>query len=286
MNLNVRLIAALAALPLGACQSGPVGLSSVSILLKAPPGNVEASIITISRIELIGPTGAITLLHQPRTIDLLDPAQAPSALVSDYSVPALAYRELRVHLRGMYLSVRNPDGTTSSFVTPGFDGVPHGAPADRRIQLTGWHQDGRPVRLAEGTLDLRNDQTVLVLEFDPLGSLAPAGVRMAFEPRFTASELSHTSGIRVTLDSPDHAAAELSTAALLDPERGLVATAQGFDDTDSDGIFEATFGLLPAGNYRVVIFAPSGWLSEPRASEVAVAPGGASRASFRVVSGH
>src|SRR5690606_21004876 len=154
MNLNVRLIAALAALPLGACQSGPVGITSVSILLKAPPGNVEASVITISRIELIGPTGAITLLHQPRTIDLLDPTQAPNALVSDYAVPAMAYQELRVHLRGMYLAVWNPDGTTSSFVTPGFDGLPQGAPARRTVQPAGWHEASQPAALADGGRDL------------------------------------------------------------------------------------------------------------------------------------
>lgn len=284
---SFRRSGVLAAALLGGCQTGTSDITSVSVLLKQPPGNVEAAVVTVTRIDLIGPNGPVALLHRPQVIDLLDPNQAPIGVVNDYAVPAVPYHELRVHVRGMYLAVRNSDGTVTRYATPEYVAVPAGTAVDRVLDLGRWAENGQAVSLAGGSLDLRGDQTVLVLELDALRSIgAPVGqAQVAFEPVITAAELGSMGGIRVTLARPDDSGIPLdgATAALFDASRTLIGVADGFTDTDSDGVFEAVFGLLSPGTYEVVVSPPSGWALQPAASSISVALGEATEAHFDFV---
>jgi hypothetical protein len=277
----------LAAAVLAGCQTGTSDITSVSVLLKEPPGNVEAAVVTVTRIDLIGPHGPVALLHQPRVVDLLDPEQAPIGLVNDFAVPAVPYHELRVHVRGMYLAVRNADGTLTRYATPGYMATPAGAVVDRALDLAKWAEAGEAVTLTGGTLDLRGDQTILVLELDALRSLGemtrPGHV--AFAPVISAAELGSMGGIRVTLERPADSTISLAgaSASLFDASRTLVGVANHFSDTDADGVFEAMFGLLSPGKYEVVVSAPTGWALQPQASSVSVDLGRASQAHFTLV---
>lgn len=287
MECSFRRSAMLATVLVAGCETGTSDITSLSVLLKEPPGNVEAAVVTVTRIDLIGPHGPVPLLHQPRVIDLLDPDQAPIGLVNDFSVPALSYHELRVHVRGMYLAVRNPDGSLTRYSTPDYVAAPVGTVVDRELDLASWAETGQAVTLAGGTLDLRGDQTILVLELDALRSIgAPTQPgHVAFEPVITAAELGSMGGIRVTLAPTADSGMPLdgATASVFDASRTLVGVAHGFTDTDADGVFEAMFGLLSPGNYEVVISPPSGWALTPQASSVSVALGTASRAHFTLV---
>ncbi|MGE5926970.1 MAG: MSCRAMM family protein [Gemmatimonadota bacterium] len=277
----------LAAAVLGGCQAGTADITSVSVLLKQPPGNVEAAVVTVARIDLIGPHGPVALLHQPQIIDLLDRDQVPIGVVNDYAVPAAPYHELRVHVRGAYLAVRNADGTVTRYATPDYAAVPVGAGVDRVLDLGRWAREGQAVTLAGGSLDLRDDQTVLVLELDALRSIGtPVGqAQVAFEPVITAAELGSMGGIRVTLTRPADAGGPVdgATVALFDASRTLIGVTDGFTDTDADGVFEAMFGLLSPGTYEVVVSPPSGWALQTAASSVSVALGEASEAHFDLV---
>lgn len=277
----------LAAALLAGCQTGTSDITSVSVLLKQPPGNVEAAVVTVTRIDLIGPHGPVALLHRPQVIDLLDPNQAPIGVVNDYAVPAVPYHELRVHVRGMYLAVRNADGTVTRYATPEYVAIPAGTVVDRVLDLGRWAENGQAVSLAGGSLDLRGDQTVLVLELDALRSIGmPVGqAKVAFEPVITAAELGSMGGIRVTLARPAESGIPLdgATAALFDASRTLIGVADGFTDTNADGVFEAVFGLLSPGTYEVVVSPPSGWALQPAASSVSVTLGEASEAHFDLV---
>ncbi|HEU4830493.1 MAG TPA: hypothetical protein VFT04_14970 [Gemmatimonadales bacterium] len=283
---NFRRSAVLSAALLAGCRAGTSDITSLSVLLKEPPGSVEAAVVTVTRIDLIGPNGPVPLLHQPRVIDLLDPDQAPIGLVNDYAVPAVPYHELRVHVRGMYLAVRNPDGSLTRYSTPEYVATPAGAIVDRQLDLTAWAESGQAVTLAGGTLDLRGDQTILVIELDALRSLGAQTEpgHVAFEPVITAAELGSMGGIRVTLERPADSAIPLdgATASLFDASRTLIGVADGFTDTDSDGVFEAMFGLLSPGDYQVVLSPPNGWALEPQVSAVSVGLGKASRAHFQL----
>jgi hypothetical protein len=277
----------LAATALAGCQTGTSEITSVSVLVKEPPGNVEAAIVTVTRVDLIGPNGPVALLHQPRVIDLLDPEQAPIGLVNDFAVPAVPYHELRVHVRGMYLAVRNADGTLTRYATPEYIATPAGAVVDRELDLSLWAETGEAVTLAGGTLDLRGDQTILVLELDALRSLGemtrPGHV--AFEPVISAAELGSMGGIRVTLERPAGPGSPVdgATASLFDASRTQIGVANEFTDADADGVFEAMFGLLSPGKYEVVVSPPSGWVLQPHASSVSVTLGRASQARFTLV---
>ena len=281
---SFRRFGILAAALLGACRPGTSDITSVSVLLKQPPGNVEAAIVTVTRMDLIGPHGAVALLHRPQVLDLLDPQQAPIGVVNDYAVPAAPYHELRIHVRGMYLAVRNPDGTVTRYATPEYVATPEGQVVDRVLDLGQWAALGEAVTLARGSLDLRGEQTVLVLELDALRSLRiPGGQgQVAFEPVISAAELGSMGGIRVTLARPADSAEPLdgATVALFDASRTLIGVADGFTDHDSDGVFEAMFGLLSPGTYEVVVSPPSGWTMQPAVSSVSVALGEASEAHF------
>ncbi|HEX6645009.1 MAG TPA: hypothetical protein VF037_10035 [Gemmatimonadales bacterium] len=277
-----------ALLVLAGCQTETADITSLSVLLKEPPGQIEAAVVTVSAIELLGPNGTIPLLHQPRVVDLMDPAAAPFGIVNDYAVPALAYHELRVHVRGMYLAVRNPDGTVTRYATPAYPAVP-AAEVDREIDLAHWRDAGGAVSLASGTLDLRGDQTILVLELDALESLGqPTGPgRVAFEPVIRGAELETMGGIRVTLEKPADSGIPLDAARaeLFDERRNLVGVAHGFTDDDDDGVYEAMFGLLRPGEYRVVVSPPGGASSlAPLASKVSVPLGAAAEAHFSLAS--
>lgn len=276
----------LAAAMLGGCQAGTADITSVSVLLKQPPGNVEAAVVTVARIDLIGPHGPVALLHQPQVIDLLDRDQVPIGVVNDYAVPAAPYHELRVHVRGAYVAVRNDDGTVTRYATRGYGAVPAGIVVDRVLDLGRWAEEGHAVTLAGGSLDLRDDQTVLVLELDALRSIGtPVGTQVAFEPVITAAELGSMGGIRVTLARPADSGIPLdgATAALFDASRTLIGVADGFTDSDADGVFETMFGLLSPGVYEVVVSPPRGWALQPAASSVSVALGEASEAHFDLV---
>lgn len=283
---SFRRSAALSAAVLAGCRAGTSDITSLSVLLKEPPGNVEAAVVTVTRVDLIGPNGPVALMHQPRVVDLLDPDRAPVGLVNDYAVPAVPYHELTVHVRGMYLAVRNLDGSLTRYSTPDYVATPAGAVVDRQLDLSAWAETGQAVTLAGGTLDLRGDQTILVLELDALRSLgAPTEPgHLAFEPVITAAELGSMGGIRVTLERPADSGIPLdgATASLFDASRTLIGVAHGFTDTDSDGVFEAMFGLLSPGDYQVVVSPPNGWALEPQRSAVSVALGRASRAHFQL----
>jgi hypothetical protein len=284
---SFRRTGVLAAVVMGGCQAGTADITSVSVLLKQPPGNVEAAVVTVARIDLIGPHGPVALLHQPQVIDLLDRDHVPIGVVNDYAVPAAPYHELRVHVRGAFLAVRNDDGTVTRYATPGYVEVPAGTVVDRVLDLGRWAEDGRSVTLAGGSLDLRDDQTVLVLELDALRSIGtPVGqAQVAFEPVITAAELGSMGGIRVTLARPADSGIPLdgATVALFDASRTLIGVADGFTDSDADGVFEAMFGLLSPGTYEVVVSPPSGWALQPAASSVSVALGEATEAHFDLV---
>ena len=287
MKCSIRSVAVLATLVVAGCETGTSDITSLSVLLKEPPGNVEAAVVTITRVDLIGPHGPVALLHQTRVIDLLDPDQAPIGLVNDFSVPALSYHELRVHVRGMYLAVRNPDGTLTRYSTPDYIATPADIVVDRELDLSSWAEMGQAVTLVGGTLDLRGDQTILVLELDALRSLGKPTEpgHVAFEPVITAAELGSMGGIRVTLAPPADSGIPLdgATVSLFDAHRTLIGVAHGFTDPDADGVFEAMFGLLSPGDYEIVISPPNGWALTPRASSVSVALGKASRAHFTLV---
>jgi hypothetical protein len=287
MKCSIRRIAVLATALVAGCETGTSDITSLSVLLKEPPGNVEAAVVTITRVDLIGPHGPVPLLHQTRVIDLLDPDQAPIGLVNDFSVPALSYHELRVHVRGMYLAVRNPDGTLTRYATPEYIATPADVVVDRELDLSSWAEMGQAVTLVGGTLDLRGDQTILVLELDALRSLGKAAEpgHVAFEPVITAAELGSMGGIRVTLAPPTDSGIPLdgATVSLFDAHRTLIGVAHGFTDADADGVFEAMFGLLSPGDYEIVISPPIGWALTPQASSVSVALGKASRAHFTLV---
>lgn len=287
MKCTIRRVALLATLVVAGCETGTSDITSLSVLLKEPPGTVEAAVVTITRVDLIGPNGPVALLHQTRVIDLLDPDQAPIGLVNDFSVPALAYHELRVHVRGMYLAVRNPDGTLTRYSTPDYIATPADIVVDRELDLTSWAEMGQAVTLVGGSLDLRGDQTILVLELDALRSLGKPTEpgHVAFEPVITAAELGSMGGIRVTLAPPADSGIPLdgATVSLFDARRTLIGVAHGFTDSDADGVFEAMFGLLSPGDYEIVISPPNGWALTPQASSISVALGKASRAHFTLV---
>ena len=185
------------------------------------------------------------------------------------------------------MAVRNADGTLTRYATPEYIATPAGTVVDRELDLSTWAEAGEAVTLAGGTLDLRGDQTILVLELDALRSLGemtrPGHV--AFEPVISAAELGSMGGIRVTLDRPADSGTPVDgvTASLFDASRTLSGVASEFIDADADSVFESMFGLLSPGKYEVVVSPPSGWALQPHASSVSVTLGKATQAHFTLV---
>ncbi len=100
-------IAALAALGLAGCgdSQGPSGTTSLSVVLKDAPGDLQKAVVTISEIDLVGSGGVQVLMRAPTTTDLLTLATPTATLVQGAEGTSVTNTELRFKITGACLAV-------------------------------------------------------------------------------------------------------------------------------------------------------------------------------------
>ena len=254
----ITAVACLAA----ACDSGTSDTTSLSILLKDAPDNIKSAVVTIEEVNLVGAEGVVVLTGAPITVDLLTLATDALDLVTDVTIPSGRYQQLRFVISGGYLEIDNGDGTSSIYASDGYDQVPAGATVAGELQLPSFAQSGLKVTMNEGSLDLSGDQEILLVDFDVRQSFGQAtgSDRWVMHPVITGGELGATGGVHVTLRNGTGVTFALGTAAvsLTDMNGAAVGTTLTPTDADGDGVFEADFGLLAPGSYRVLVTPPAG----------------------------
>lgn len=291
-RFRIAAAAAAFALAAGACDTGTSDTTSLTVMLKDAPGDFHTAMVTISEVALVGADDVVVLNGTPQTVDLLTLANAATELVTDVSVPSGTYSQLRFKISGAYIEVENEDGSTSFYATPGYDQVPAGVTLAGDLQLPSFAQSGLKVTMADGALELSGDQKILLVDFDvaqSFGHAAGGSGQWVMHPVITGGELGFTGGIRVTVRNAEGVTFDLgaATASLTDASDVAVGVAQALTDDNADGIFEAHFGFLEPGSYKVVVTPPVGVtiVTDPVSPyAVTVTSGNTTEANFTVTS--
>lgn len=277
---TLNLVAAVGlALTGAACADSSTGNATngkITVLLTDAPGDVKAAVVTISQIYLQGssegddPGSRVILRDTPITTDLLTLANSTAELVKDGVVPAGTYGQLRFVITGGYIEVENADASTSIYASsPDYAGLPAGATVAGSLQMPSYATSGLKVNLPGGAVTLDAAQTVVLVDFDvsqSFGKDAGGSGKWVMTPVVTATELAFTGSLKVTL-AKDAALTLPSiggTPVTLDQFKATLTKSGGspqelpLTDADNDGVFEASFQYVPAGDYSVDFVAPAG----------------------------
>ena len=269
-----------AALSTGACQddssevAGPAAAGKgLTVWLTDAPGDFKAAVVTISEIYLQGQGGRVVLLDDPFTADLLTLQNAVATLASGLDVPAGSYSQLRLVLTGAYIEVEQQGGGTRIFASsPNYAGIPAGKTANGTLHMPSMGSSGLKIDLPGGKLDVGEDQTIVLIDFDvkeSFGHEAGNSGRWILNPKITATN--------VTFGGNFVARLQLGTGVVLPPIAGQIVTLASFTarlvpvgggaartvvftDANNDGIFEAMFTGIVPGQYTLDFLIPTGLL--------------------------
>lgn len=244
-----------------------------TLLLTDAPGDLEAAVVTISEVSLIGSGGEVDLLDEPFTGDLLELRNEVATLVSGFDVPAGSYSQLRLVLDGAYIEVETQNGTQIFASSPDYDGLPAGAKVDGTLQMPSLGQSGLKINLPGGRLQIGEGETIVMLDFDAsksFGHQAGKSGRWIMHPVIKATNVTFGGnftarlqlGTGITL--PVLGGTQLTLAsfqAALTPVGGGTATLITLSDTDGDGIYEAMYKGLSPGQYTLSFVGPTGLLT-------------------------
>ncbi len=277
-----RPLVALATLGLafvtGACSDGaPVASATegrLTLLLTDAPGDFEKAVVTISSIYLQAGEGEngggrVVLRDTPVTTDLLTLANSTAELVSDATLPAGTYAQLRFVITGGYVEVENADGSTSIYASaPDYAGLPAGAQVAGALQMPSFAQSGMKVTLPDGGLRVDGEEKIVLVDFDvsrSFGQQAGQSGQWVMHPVLTATNVALTGGVSVVLAQADTVTlpAINNTALTLGQFAAVLSNAAGSSeplvlaDANGDGAVEGTFRFVAPGEYTLDFRAPS-----------------------------
>lgn len=278
-RIQTLLATALLALGLAACGNG--GQKVTVKLTDAPGDNIEAAVVTISRVTLEGGgqktdgelssegNGDVVLRDTPVTTNLLTLANDTIDLVDGVDVDAGTYKELRFVITGGYVQVRE-DGVSRIYATPGYDQLPEGETADGELHMPSYASSGLKVKFAnDADVEVTSDggQKVILVDFDVAQSFGkPAGGsnRWVMSPVIKGADLELSGNVEVRVTSAVQLPVVGSVQLKLDAFSAVLVNAEGSEeplaltDADANGTYEADFKYLLPGAYRVQLRAPAG----------------------------
>jgi hypothetical protein len=258
-----RSLAATMAILLLGCSGGAQSdgrAGKVTVLLKdRPTAGVQAAVITIAEVDLVGASGPVVLTTTPVTTDLLTLANDVAKLVDGASVPAGTYTQLRFVITGGYLDV---DGTIYAS-SPDYAGLPPGAVVGGTLRMPSFGQSGLKV-LLPSAIEIGGEARFLVVDFDvsqSFGHAAGGSGAWVMHPVVKATELAMLGGLRVTLALAPGATLPAGVAltdfsAVVTPAGGGDATVVGLADLGG-GTIGAAYPYLFPGDYAVDFEAPA-----------------------------
>jgi hypothetical protein len=211
--------------------------------------------------------GAVELLEEPVTTDLLTLSNDTMDLVKDASVPTGTYRELRFVITGGYIQVRQEDGTSRIYATaPDYAGLPEGAQVDGELQMPSAASSGLKVKFdndADVSVTSGGGQKVILVDFDvaqSFGRAAGGSGRWVMGPVIKGADLAFSGNVKVTLQpGAGVALSALDVGAL----QAVLVNAAGSREPlaftqGADGAYVADFKYLLPGSYQVDLEAEEG----------------------------
>jgi hypothetical protein len=262
---------ALALAALAGCDSqGPNETTSLSVMLKDAPGDVQQAVVTISEVDLVGSGGVHVLTTTPTTADLLTLGATATTLVQDVEVPSGTYTQLRFKITGACIAVDNGGGTSSVYSTEGYDPGPCGGPPAGTLQAPSFAESGLKVTMASNALTITGTQKVLLVDFDvsqSFGHDAGGSGGWVMHPVVSGGTIEATGSVHttvhlgegVTLPDLNNTATTLAqfSAVLVQGVADTIAVVP-LADPDADGVFTADFQFLTPGTYTLSLEPPLG----------------------------
>jgi hypothetical protein len=238
------------------------GSAQLSIKLKDAPGDVQAAVVTITRVELQGEGGTQVLLSgaDSATVDLTDLVNQTTDLVKNAVVPAGSYSQLRFVISGASIQVDNGDGTSSVYATEGYTHLPNGATtATGTLQAPSFSTSGLKVNLPGGSVTLEGDQKILLVDFDvsrSFGHQAGASGQWTMHPVLTATDFQTTGSAHVAVQP--RLGLQLPAGTTLGAFDAVLVASGTTDslsmplaDANADGTFDADFSFLAPATYDI-----------------------------------
>ena len=265
-------LAALAVSTLVGCgdSQGPSGTTTLSVMLKDAPGDLQKAVVTISEIDLVGSGGVQVLMQTPTTTDLLTLATTTATLVQGVEVPSGTYTELRFKITGACIAVDNGAQPSLIYATTGYDASPCGGAATGTLQAPSYAQSGLKVTMAANALVLTGTQKILVVDFDvsqSYGQEAGGSGSWAMHPVVTGADIQATGSIHttvqlgsgVTLPNVNNSPTTLAqfSAVLVSGASDTVGVVP-LTGPDNSGVFAADFTFLNPASYTLSLKPPQG----------------------------
>lgn len=238
----------------GAGSTGTGGTGKFSLLLKDAPASLQAAVVTIAEVDLVGSSGTQVLGTTPTTLDLLTLASDAARLIDGAVVPAGTYDQLRFVITGGYVQVGGSIYASSTT----YEGLPPGAVVTGVLRMPSYAQSGLKVDLPAGGVTIGSDEKIVVVDFDvsqSFGHQAGNSGAWVMHPVCKATEIEFTGSLHVTLAlAPQVSLPPGTTLASF----GAVVTPAGGGDAliaplgdEGNGEFGVVFQFLAPGDYLV-----------------------------------
>lgn len=259
--------AALAALALAGCgdSQGPSGTTSLSVVLKDAPGDLQKAVVTISEIDLVGSGGVHVLMQTPTTTDLLTLATTTATLVQGAEVPSGTYTELRFKITGACIAVDNGAQPASIYATTGYDASPCGGAATGTLQSPSYAQSGLKVTMAANALTITGTQKILLVDFNvsqSYGQEAGGSGSWVMHPVVTGGDIQATGSIHTSVQLgsgvtlPNAATLAQLSAVLVSGASDTVGVV-ALSDSAGTPVFVADFTFLTPASYTLSLKLPA-----------------------------
>jgi hypothetical protein len=260
---------AVGALAVVAAACSSQGTARLSVRLTDASGDIEAAVVTITRITLQGEGGETVLSDVKTTVDLLDLANETLSLVEEAAVMPGRYGQLRFHISGGYVEVEDPsgDGTLVYASSPDYEGLPEGTSVDGPLQMPSYAESGLKVTLPGDALVLEAESRILLVDFDvaqSFGHDAGGFDAWVMHPVIKGADITVSGNVVATLalapgvTPPSVAGTPVTLAqfgAVLRNEAGSQEVLPFV--SVGGGVFAAQFKFLLPGSYTVDVVPPA-----------------------------
>ena len=189
---HAAFVLAIAATLTGCDGQGPSSTTSLSVLLKDAPGDVQVAVVTISEVDLVGSGGVQVLTQTPTTVDLLTLAASATTLVQGVEVPSGSYSQLRFKITGACIAVDDGNGGSAVYATTGYDATPCGTAEAQALQAPSFAQSGLKVTMAGDALQLTGPEKILLVDFDVTQSFGHEASGWVMHPVVTGGDITVT----------------------------------------------------------------------------------------------
>jgi len=246
------------------------GTTSLTILLKDAPGDLQSAFVTIDEIDLVGTGGTLVLMSTPTTTNLLTLASNTATLVQNAVVPSGTYTELRFKISGGCIAVDQSPQPNAIYATNGFDASLCGGQATGKLQMPSYGQSGLKVIMPGDALTITGPTQIFMVDFDvsqSFGHQAGQSGMWVMHPVIKGATFGTAGSLLVTLKLGDGVTLpdlnntpttlDLFSAVLVTGVSDTVGVVQ-FSAPDQSGVSSAEFGFLAPGNYTLSLQPPAG----------------------------